>query len=668
MCGIFGVIGRGLEARELLEASRLIRHRGPDDEGFLVISGDNKRRFGGGDTPAHVSAHYGAAGPLAALQACDELSEGFLALGHRRLSIVDVSAAGHQPMVYGDRYWIIYNGEVYNYPELREELEGLGYTFDSGSDTEVILAAYSAWGVDCLPRFNGMWGLAIYDSVERTLFLARDRFGVKPLYIRRTEHSLTFGSEIKVFAAAKDWAPKARIERVLDFLVWNVTDQDSGTFFEGVVQLPAGHFALLDLNPLFAGGTVTDLAELKPVRWYELAPRPLPAGSSPAETIRSMLQDSVKLRLRADVSIGSCLSGGLDSSSIVCLVDRELRERDPAARVHTITARSHDSDFDEGRYAHAVQEATEAVVSEVTPNPNELFADLDAIVWHQDEPFVSSSIYAQWAVFRKAAEKKLKVLLDGQGADEVFGGYRGYFGAALAGHLRRRELGRWLSEVRLLKREAGFSYVRSLGYTLTYLWPGVVRLLGKFDNRAFSDASWLHKQHHAALRDDPSERLGARAASVRAMSMAQISATNLPMLLHWEDRNSMAHSIEARVPFLDYRLVEIGIGLRDDDKVAGGETKAVVRRAMNGIVPQVVLNRRDKMGFVTAEPLWVRRDMAGRFRDELVAAVATLSNIISPRLIEQFDEVIAGTRPFDFRYWRTIVTARWVKVFGVELS
>jgi asparagine synthase (glutamine-hydrolysing) len=391
-------------------------------------------------------------------------------------------------------------------------------------------------------------------------------------------------------------------------------------------------------------------------------------GEAAAAAVRQALTDSVRLRLRADVVVGSCLSGGLDSSTIVCLMSRELQQQDASAAVKTITARSLDAEFDEGRYAQAVIAATRTVPTEVTPRPEQLFEDLDALVWHQDEPFVSTSIYAQWTVFKAAAEQGLTVMLDGQGADEVFGGYRGFFGAALAGHVRRGALGAWIAEVKALKSVAGFSPARSVGYTLAYLFPGAARLLGRLDNRSYSDDSWISAAHRAAFANDPSQRYGARATSVTGMSLAQIKATNLPMLLRWEDRNSMAHSIEARVPFLDYRVVETGLGLPDTEKVHRGVSKSVVRRAMDGIVPSMVLDRRDKMGFLTAEPLWVKRDMAPRFRAEVASAIKRLPGILLPVLLDQFDEVVAGKRPFDFRYWRAIVLARWANVFAVEFD
>jgi asparagine synthase (glutamine-hydrolysing) len=670
MCGIFGLIQPyPFEARELAGMSRLLRHRGPDDEGFALFEGAGVRLFGGVDTPQSSYDPQVSYCPRGALAAAGHVGSGGVALGHRRLSILDLSSHGHQPMSYQDRYWISYNGEVYNYLELRAELQASRYCFTTRSDTEVILAAYDRWGPECLSRMNGMWSLAILDTVDRRLFMARDRFGVKPLYLRRRRNRLAFASEIKAFSALEDWQPQADRARLLDMLVWNISDHTEHTMFEGVVQLPPGHYLSIDLGPLFRqqAGSESWL-DTQPRRWYSLPePAPAPRAESAAAMLRELLNDSVKLRLRSDVTVGSCLSGGLDSSTIVCLMSEQLRAQPGAAGLCTFTARSHDSEFDESRYARAVSKRAGSIMHEVTPEPARLFDDLDRLIWHQDEPFISTSIFAQWCVFQLARKAGVVVMLDGQGADETLCGYRGFFGAYLAGLVRQGQLARWAAEVAAIRAQIGFTRARSLGYTAAYLMPGLVGLIGRLDNRAYSDRSWLRPGVHGAFDNDPLRYNGARANSIRAMSVAQVTATNLPMLLHWEDRNSMAFSVEARVPFLDYRVVELCLNLADEEKVGGGISKAVLRRSMRGTVPDLILDRRDKLGFVTAERLWATRDMANRFRSELSEAVRSMPDILSPTIIDRFEEVVAGRRPFDHRYWRAICTARWVNAFKVAL-
>lgn len=666
MCGIFGILGcRPFSGAEIAKMGRLLRHRGPDDEGFVIADPSGLAFFGGADTPEPVLESRVPYAPRQRLNLERLFSQGGVALGHRRLSILDLSPQGHQPMVYRNRFWLVFNGEVYNYLELREELRALGHRFDTESDTEVVLAAYAEWGPDCLSRFNGMWGMAILDAERATLFLARDRFGVKPLYYRVAAGRFAFASEIKAFTALSDWSPRANLARLLDLLVWSVLDHGPETLFEGVHQVPAGHYLLLDVGAALRGGVELDAAGFTPRRWYELAVGRASPGDHVAG-LQHILKEAVRLRLRADVPVGSCLSGGLDSSSIVCLMSG-LLARQGGGHVKTFTARSAEAAFDESGYAGAVAAHAGADGTVVTPEPSKLFDELTRLTWHQDEPFLSSSIFAQWCVFEAARRRGVVVMLDGQGADETLCGYRGFFGAYLAGLLRQGRLTSWAREVGALRRQIGFSPARSVGYTLAYLTPGALGLLGRFDNRSYSDRTWLHARHAPAFRQDPVRDAGGRAGSVQEMSVAQVAATNLPMLLHWEDRNSMAFSVEARVPFLDYRVVEFVLALPDAEKLSGGVSKAVLRKAMRGTVPDLVLDRRDKMGFLTAEPAWVRSAHSQQFRDALEDAVEALGAVLHPAILDQFDEVVAGRRPFDQRYWRALSAGRWASVFSVKV-
>jgi asparagine synthase (glutamine-hydrolysing) len=295
----------------------------------------------------------------------------------------------------------------------------------------------------------------------------------------------------------------------------------------------------------------------------------------------------------------------------------------------------------------------------------DLFNTLEELTWYQDEPFLSTSTFAQWNVFELARDSGVKVILDGQGADEILCGYPGYFGANLAGMVRSGNLNKWCREILLMKRNVNFSYYRSLGYTLAYLFPGALQKIGRLDNRDFSDKTWIHPSSTQIFHKNPHIDLGSRGNSVRGMSMAQTFSTNLPMLLHWEDRNSMAFSVEARVPFLDYRMVEFCIGLSDQEKIHGGVTKDILRRSMRGLVPDLILDRKDKMGFVTAEKLWTTRDMASKFRIKLTEAVDMMPGILNSNIVDQFDQVINGSKQFDFRYWRAISAGAWAKVFDV---
>lgn len=668
MCGLFGLIQEDpIDFFELNSMSKYLKHRGPDDEGFVTFDSNDVQIFGGIDTPdISMNVDNILWSPTFRLPSQGMAQSSQLVLGHRRLSIIDPSPLGHQPMCSIDRScWISFNGEIYNFLELREELRALGHSFCTDTDTEVIIAAYQQWGYDCLSKFNGMFALVIFDQKSKTLFLARDRFGVKPLYYWQVAGRLAFSSEIKAFTCLTGWNPYANKEKLLDFIVWNIADHSSSTMFDGVEQLLPGHFVTINLSNLFSGGSVP---ELSPQQWYVL-----PSNSSPVDELDAsqklllLLRDSVQLRLRADVPVGSCLSGGLDSSAIVCLMQDAAVTSTYGNALYTFTARSHDHDFDEYRYAEKVIERSSTISHQVIPELLNLFNELDDLIWHQDEPFVSTSIYAQWCLFRKAHDVGIKVMLDGQGADEILGGYRGYFGAYLASLVQKGFLVQWFGQLVALRRESGFSYARSIGYTFAYLFPSLFTWFGKFDGRAYSDKTWLAEGVRDAFRFDPFLAVHGRSSSVKDLSIAQITKTNLPMLLHWEDRNSMAHSVEARVPFLDYRVVETCLEMSDSSKVGGGISKRVLREAMNGIVPDFIIKRRDKMGFVTAEQLWMSRDDPQQFRRELIDAIKSLPSILSPRLLNHFDEMVEGRRSFDFRYWRAICASRWVKRFAVRV-
>lgn len=669
MCGIGAILAHAddpaLAAIGDLMAS--VRHRGPDDEGYAFIARDERPTLacGGVDTPA---ACYGTHAPHAprAPHAGTAPAGSVVALGHRRLSIVDLSPAGHQPMSYGDgRFWIVYNGEVYNHLELRAELEALGHQFASHCDTEVVLAAYAQWGEDCLHRFNGMFAFVLVDRAERRLFAARDRFGVKPLYywISPTG-AVAFASEIKQFACMPGWQARIDGQRAYDFLNWSLLDHTERTLFAGVHQLRNGECVGIDFaaNP-------RDRGRLACRRWYELRPATFRGSYADATAaFRDLFFDAVRLRLRADVLVGSCLSGGLDSSSIVCVMGALLREHGAADRQRTFSACSPEARFDERTYIEAVADALALDARYVYPEPGQAFDELDELTWHQDEPFGSTSIYAQWCVFRLAAQAGVKVMLDGQGADEQLAGYHPYFGLRLAALARRGRLRELAAEVSALRRMHGYGAGWSLKQTLNYCLPEWLRqplrlLAGK---PAALAPAWLDVMRLGAEPADPFLGAdGTQPGDVYALSHAQLTRTNVQMLLHWEDRDSMAHSIESRVPFLDYRLVEFVLGLPEEYKLAGGTTKRVLRASMQDLLPEKVRTRTDKLGFVTAEEVWLRRDVPSRFEEAIDAAITHSHGVLRGRLRESFDRVRRAERAFDHSIWRAISFGAWMRRFGV---
>ena len=674
MCGIAGFVAfKPTPAGTIQRMAEAVRHRGPDDEGYAIFAGATAvpSIYGGLDTPPEVYAADLQYAPRERIESATERAD--VALGFRRLAIIDTSPGGHQPMSGAEGHaWIVYNGEIYNHVELRCELQKLNHSFVSHSDTEVILAAYKQWGRECLPRLNGMFAFLLYDPQRRTFFAARDRFGIKPLYYRVSDDGIAFASEIKQFTTLSDWKPKLNRQRAYDFLNWGITDHTDETLFQGVFQIRGGEALELDLGALNANKRFAAGERLPVRRWYRLEPKPFVGTQEEAAAdFREKLLDSVRLHLRADVPVGSCLSGGLDSSSIVCVANQLLREQSADHLQKTYSACAHIERYDERKWIDLVVSATGVDANFVYPELGNLFEDAPRITWHQDEPFGSTSMYAQWKVFELAAKGPVKVMLDGQGSDEYIGGYHSFFSAHLGALFRSGRLLALAREAGALHRVHGFGFGRVFAHLADGILPESVKdLARRATGRTTANPAWLDMSRLGSVAVNPFQTAGASAPrSIRDLSVAQLTASNLQMLLHWEDRDSMAHSIESRVPFLDYRLVEFVLGLPDDFKVSDGLTKRVLREGMTGIIPQPIRNRTDKLGFVTPEQAWLREADPELFRRKLDESVAASQGILrGSEARKLLDEVIDGRRPFSFLPWRMINFGMWMKEFSVSLD
>jgi asparagine synthase (glutamine-hydrolysing) len=631
MCGIFASLGFPPDKANI----DIIGHRGPDGDGWMVF-----------DT---------ARGPLA--------------LGHRRLAIIDLSEAGRQPMPYDDgRYWLVFNGEIYNYVELRCELEAAGRVFHTQSDSEVLVGAYAQWGESSLDRLFGMFAFVIWDACERRLFAARDRFGIKPLYWAAAPHGIAFSSEIKQLLNLPGVSRAANVARLRDFLASGISEHTAETMFSDVRQLRGGECMTCNLATWSPGDT------LAARRWYGvLTSGGLDVSEAEAgEQFRELLTESVRMHLRSDVPVGSCLSGGLDSSSIVCLMDRLLRGERSAGPIHTISACYREKEVDERPFMETVARETNCDPHYVYPRVDDAFAGAERITWHQDEPYGSTSIFAQWSVFAEARAAGVKVMLDGQGADEQLAGYHGGFGYYIADLIRRR---RWLDLVRTViqrKDFHGLSYIEQLRALSI---PVLSRLLRRSRGKALGRPDWLNSEVLNSVNDRRNAFDIALASvglgpvrTIGDLCVAMAQSSNLTMLLHWEDRNSMAHGIEARVPFLDHRLVEFSIALGDKHKIVHGDTKRVLRRAMAGILPQSIVNRRDKLGFATPEQSWFRGPLRGALEAGVEDTLSLFPNLLhaeDTRLLVR--QMLDGVRPLDFTAWRIVNLGIWGRVFRVTL-
>lgn len=593
MCGIAGVIAPSGFDPELLERMAVaIRHRGPDDEGYALFDGRSVIAFGGSDTAAESFGRTDISWlPKSRVASCfgNRYAAGF---AHRRLSIVDLSPCGHQPMSYRGRYWITYNGEVYNYVELRRELEGLGHCFRTRSDTEVVLAAYAQWGTACLDRFNGMWALAILDIEAGTVFLARDRFGVKPLYMARAEGSLYFASEIKpLLGVVRTRRPN--LERITSYLVSGISDSSTATFFDDVTKLDAGSFATIDVAS----------ANLVISRYYDLSEAVAKRGvvtdsalDARVAEFDTIFSDAVRLRLRSDVPVGTCLSGGLDSSAIASVAGPAYAKQ--AGRAFSaVTGISTQPDNDESGYARSVAERLGLAWHTTCPTYEDFASSVEAVMRVQEEPFGGASIVMQHNVMKRAREAGLPVMLDGQGGDEVLLGYAWHYGPWLGELIKRGRIRAVLGGYSAMRRNnAQFGGMLS---TLKFLFGNAnAALRNRYQLRA--------NRYLASDLPVPKEvqMLAAGWSDVRKLQVMDIERTNLPALLRFEDRNSMAFAVETRLPFMDFRLVEFGLALSPADKIRDGWSKWLLRRWAGNRLPDDIVWRRKKLGFPAPDREW----------------------------------------------------------------
>jgi asparagine synthase (glutamine-hydrolysing) len=626
----------------------LMRHRGPDDEGYLALvrGGDRVVELGGTDSKLPLPPIDGFAGQASLL------------LGHRRLSVLDLSAAGHQPMANrsGD-LWIVYNGEVYNFLELRRELESAGHAFSSDTDTEVVLAAYQEWSEACLERFDGMWAFVILDLRRGVLFGSRDRFGVKPLYLSMKADHLAFGSEIKALIELPWVGRSLDREAAFDFLVLGEMGWSDQTLLEGVVELAPAEAFRLDLRGW----------ALRRWRYYELPVRDprQPVAADRMERyvggVRERVRASIHERLRSDVRLGTCLSGGIDSSSIVCVA----AEIDPDPSRLAFSASFREPGADERRWAELAARAAGVGWFEVYPQPDDLLEDLGGLALCQDLPFVSPGVYAQHRVMRLAREHGVTVLLDGQGGDELFTGYAPFHDLQLYERLRRLDLAgfarEWAGSDNAPLGRAGTTraLIRRLGRAVLPAWllAGYrARRRGPFE--VFSGDFW---EAHAGRW----ELVRVRELSSLNETLAEMfSGRKLAQLLRYEDRNSMWHSIEARTPFVDDReLVEYVFAIPGSHKIYRGWSKYLLREAMRGIIPDETRERRDKLGFATPA-----RDWMDRLWPELAPTVASEMGEFVDREPGGTDLwrrlSVHGAAGTDMM-WRIVSFAVWRRAFGV---
>ena len=577
------------------------------------------------------------------------------ALGNRRLSIIDLSSTGNQPMHYLDRYIIVHNGEIYNYIELKEELQKKGYTFFSKTDTEVVAAAYDSWKEECIDHFDGMFAFAIWDEKEKELFAARDRFGEKPFFYFIDNEQFVFASEMKALWAA-GIERKVNLKLLFNYLTIGYVDNPNipeETFFENITKLPAASY--LNLSPV----SNRDNFQLSINNYWDIEVENENKNITDAEAIEqfgSLLQRSVKRRLRSDVAVGTSLSGGLDSSSIIATLHQLTTHHSPLSSVASskegLTAFSSvfpGFEKDESAFAKLVADKFQLKHFTTTPNAASLHSDLEKLFYYQEEPFTSSSIYAQYKVYELAKQQGIKVLLDGQGADEILAGYHKYYKWYWQELFRKRKL---LSTGEL-------NAAKELGITEKFGWKNrVAALFPEFATIFLERHYLLNALRHEDLTKDFTQLQSKEAYyitpeifTLNGVLYFNTCMHGLEELLRYADRNSMAHGREVRLPFLDHELVEFIFSLPANFKIRNGWTKWLLRKNMENSLPAEITWRRDKTGFEPPQEQWIKND---KLQELIIDAKKILieENILKPEAINKRIEAKAAHEAanFDWRY------------------
>ena len=583
----------------------LMKHRGPDDKGIFI--------------------------------------EDNIGIGFVRLSIIDLSPSGHQPMFSQDkRYVLAYNGEIYNYIELRTELISLGRSFLTTSDSEVLLESFIVWGEDCLNHLNGMWSFVIYDRVNKRIFASRDRFGIKPFYYYRSEKTLAFASEIPALLKLINEKPIPDYEIIFDYLTLNRTDHTSNTFYKNIKKLQHGCTLVIDSNKLIIS------------KWYDLSERVscTEGFKNPAE-YKELLSSAIKVHLRSDVPVGVCLSGGLDSSSIVSVLLSEFSKND----LNTFSA-VYDNSFSKNE-AKFIDEYSQRIRTMyfVTPSSENLNNDLEKFIKAHAEPVPTTSPYAQFKIM-ELAKDKVTVTLDGQGADEQLAGYHYFYGfyfkeLLLTGNLI------------LLCRELMFYFKihhSCLGFKtfLYFLLPERLRKSTNIRARKYLLKGFINEFGNSSVITKNLYGTG----TLRE-SLINHFEFKMEHLLKWEDRNSMYFSLESRVPFLDYRLVEKTLASSNEMKIKDGMTKYILRESMKGVLPEKIRQRKDKTGFATPEDEWFRNTS---WQSIIFAILESdsfrLRNIINPEIAKElYRKHLTGKINVSRDIWKWINLELWFRYF-----
>lgn len=613
MCGIGGYYGFK-DDNLIKKMSHLMEHRGPDGEGIFKHE--------------------------------------FVTLLSRRLAIIDVKG-GDQPIYNEDKsIVVVYNGEMYNYRELRKELEQAGHVFKTKSDTEIIVHGYEEWGDDCFDRFNGMFGIALYDIKKDRLLVVRDHFGIKPIYYafdKDDNNSILFSSEIKPILDSGRVVKEPNERIIYRYLKFRIHDEGEETFFAGIKRLLPGQVMVINKD----GVQIKSFTNLRK-RLSDMKVKDTFTDED-RERFKAKLIQSIQRRLVAEVPVGTCLSGGLDSSTVVAVANKLLKEHAKDTDSLGSKQKAYSAVFpgsvnDEEKYVDALITKLSNVDSiKVKPKPEEFFEDLEDFVKFQEEPTISTGPYAQYQVMRRA-HKDVTVVLDGQGADEMMAGYLPYYFVYMKQLWRE---GNVLKLLRELLSSTDIFYKLFIQKMRTVV--GINKTVPLTALLKDSFATMHHKEKFVTTGDNLKARL-----------LEDIFGNSLQALLRYEDKNAMRFSIEGRVPFLDFELVELLFQLPDEAIIKDGWNKAILRYAVDEYLPEMITKRRNKIGFTTPEHEWflrMKNRIYGIFMSE---SFANREFFNQAAVVKAFEEFIQGKNDDTMLFWRILNIEIWMRIFFDE--
>jgi asparagine synthase (glutamine-hydrolysing) len=584
MCGIIGILKRketNVAIEDLEVMLDKIKHRGPDSKGIYI----------------HEN----------------------LGLGHTRLSIIDTSHLADQPFYYKDQLVLVFNGAIYNFIELKEELTALGYSFTTSSDTEVLLFSYLHWGEDCVKKFNGMWAFAIHDKYKNKLFCSRDHFGIKPFFYSLDDDTFIFSSEIKPILCIKE-IKKANLKAVLHYLTFKNSDYRNQSFFENIVKLEPSHNLSFDLVK----------NEVSIYKYYEIAFMEEISKLSLEDTtaiIDAEFKRAIKIRLRSDLKIGSSLSGGLDSSYIAKEVFLNQKENKSLQDFTTVTVGSLNQKNDETHYAKIVAEKLNINNTTITPSQDDFKDLLENVIYSQEEPFAGKSVHMQNFLMREVNRLGIKVLLSGQGADEVFLGYNFYISA----YFNKTSFLEYIKFIYELRKNNKISFFVLLKSNLYYS-----KFVSRIDFITIKEITNSFNNFFELQKNE-------------------IFVNSLPEMLKWEDKNAMAYGVESRLPYLDHKLVELCLSINPKYKIAKGWTKYIIRKNIEHDLPQEIVWRKNKIGFEPPFEEWWPTEQK---------IIDKINN--SPIIQELFDKKFKKFTDREFE-WRLYNLAIWEEQYGMHL-